>query len=87
MKSSPAFASCILLVSAFALAGCASAPAASDAEYEYVTPLGSNIPVRVKKGEKAATASPTGTVSAEQATNAIRGGGGQMTPPRGAGGP
>ncbi len=52
-------------------------------DYEYVTPLGSNIPVLVKKGQKAQTASPTATMSGDQAANAIHGGGSQMTPIKG----
>jgi hypothetical protein len=76
------------LVLAVAFGGCAGQPtdktgvAAGD-EYESVTPLGSNIPVLVKKGTKPATASPTDTVSADQAANAIHGGGGQFSTPAG----
>ena len=54
----------IAAVLVVALAGCAGQPndskkIVSGDDYEYVTPLGSNIPVRVKKGEKPVTASPT----------------------------
>jgi len=73
------------MLTAFALAGCGNAPAGKPAivgghDYEYVTPLGSNIPVLVKKGQRPATASPTDTVSADQAASAIHGAGGQIAP-------
>ncbi|MBI5692720.1 MAG: hypothetical protein HZC55_21795 [Verrucomicrobia bacterium] len=53
------------------LAGCAGTPtktAADGTEYEYVTPLGSNIPVKVPKGQKSAAnaTSPTATMSADE---------------------
>ena len=61
------------------LAGCAAAPSknakADDGEYEWVTPLGSNVPVKVKKGQTVQGISPTGTMTAEQTAQAIRGGG------------
>jgi hypothetical protein len=59
--------------------GCATAPTkdakADSGEYEWVTPLGSNVPVRVRKGESAPSSSPIGTMNADQATQAIRGAG------------
>lgn len=74
--------SAALLLTALAfLSGCAtSAPpdqkqAVAAEDYEWVTPLGSNIPVRVKKGEKAAGTSPTGTMTGDQMSQAIRGAG------------
>ena len=64
---------------AVGLAGCAATPTknakADDGEYEWVTPLGSNVPVKVKKGQTTPGISPTGTMTADQATQAIRGGG------------
>lgn len=55
---------------AFGLFGCATTPKeakADDGEYEMVTPTGSNIPVKVRKGQKAATiSSPTDQMSADQ---------------------
>jgi hypothetical protein len=64
-----------------AIAGCAGpggeTSTARPAEYEWVTPLGSNIPVRVLKGQSAASAtSPSSTLNGEQATNAISSAGG-----------
>jgi ABC-type Fe3+-hydroxamate transport system substrate-binding protein len=75
--------SAVVLAAVLTLAGCASQATKSDSvaskdEYEYVTPLGSNIPVKVKKGEKVVTMSPTDKVNADQATKAVRSGGGQM---------
>ena len=65
------------------LVGCESTNApkagttASAAEYEYVTPLGSNIPVKVLKGQTATNGvSPTSTMTGEQAANAIHSAGG-----------
>ena len=47
--------------------------AADNTEYEYVTPLGSNIPVRVPKGSKATNVnSPTETMTGDQAANMIQ---------------
>ena len=65
-------------------AGCASQPAAdkaksTSAEYEYVTPLGSNIPVRVKKGQTATTSSPTATMTGDEAARVLNGAGNQRT--------
>ena len=63
---------------ALILAGCESAntgakKAADNTEYEYVTPLGSNIPVRVPKGSKATNVnSPTETMTGDQAANMIQ---------------
>jgi hypothetical protein len=39
---------------------------AQDDGYEYVTVTGSNVPQRVKKGQAAATVSPTSSMSAEE---------------------
>jgi hypothetical protein len=66
---------------AMAGGGCAGpsgeAKTADAGAYEWVTPLGSNIPVRVPKGQGAAsTTSPTATLNGEQATNAISSAGG-----------
>ncbi len=65
-----------------AAAGCAGTPksAADTAEYDYVTPLGSNIAVRVPKGQKTApnSTSPTGTMSAEQLGTMINAAGGKV---------
>ncbi|MEY2878973.1 MAG: hypothetical protein RLZZ15_1353 [Verrucomicrobiota bacterium] len=83
MKNRPL---CVLVLAVAALGGgCATQPpkaagVIANGEYEYVTPLGSNIPVLVRKGEKPTGASPSETVSGDQATNSIRSGGGQMTP-------
>ena len=75
--------SAVVLAAVLTLAGCAGQTTKSDSvaskdEYEYVTPLGSNIPVKVKKGEKVVTMSPTDKVNSTQAANAVHGGGGQM---------
>jgi hypothetical protein len=73
----------LLLFSAVTFAGCATQaekPAGvvvSGAEYEYVTPLGSNIPVRVLKGTKPPTSSPSATISGDEASNLFHGAGGQ----------
>lgn len=70
------------------LAGCettSTSPkkATAESEYEYVTPLGSNIPVRVKKGTTATNPNaPTETMSGEQAANMIQRSG-ASTPDRG----
>ena len=63
-----------------ALAGCATTDAtpkktaADNTGYEYVTPLGSNIPVRVRKGTTATNStSPTATMNAQEAANMING--------------
>ena len=73
----PALAALLLL----GLAGCATETTAKkeakadDGEYEWVTPTGSNIAVKVRKGQKAATvASPGGEMTAEQ-LGAMRAGG------------
>ncbi len=76
-------ASVVLAVAGLTAASCASQATTKEAkadqgEYEYVTPLGSNIPVRVKKGQTAATTSPTANVSADDAANMLHGSGGQM---------
>lgn len=63
-------------------AGCATNPKpkdakADDGEYEWVTPVGSNIAVKVRKGQKAATiGSPTETMTAEQLSTAVHTSGG-----------
>jgi uncharacterized lipoprotein len=70
------------------LAGCDSTTpkkttATDNAEYEYVTPLGSNIPVRVRKGTTAtSTTSPTNTMTAEQAADMVQRAG-SVSPDRG----
>ena len=68
-----------LAAAAFSLAGCANPSQknakADDANYEWVTPLGSNVPVRVLKGQTAQTSSPTGTMTADQTAQAIHGAG------------
>jgi len=76
------FRRAILAVSTLAalgLAGGAATPSknakADDGEYEWVTPLGSNVPVKVKKGQTVQGLSPTGTLTAEQTAQAVRGGG------------
>ncbi|MDB6095420.1 MAG: hypothetical protein JWM32_2982 [Verrucomicrobia bacterium] len=61
------------------LLGCATDPAKKEAktdagEYEYVTPTGSNIPVRVKKGQRAATiASPSDRMTGDQLGTSVHG--------------
>ena len=64
---------------AIGLAGCAATPTknaqADDGEYEWVTPLGSNVPVKVRKGQTVQGISPTGTLTAEQTAQAVRGSG------------
>ncbi len=73
-----------LLLAAAALTGCAgktdqtNGKVADSSEYEYVTPLGSNIPVRVKKGQTAQSAtSPSATMSGDAAQGMMHGAGGQ----------
>lgn len=88
MQSATVLFRCFLIASALVLAGCNGAPTTKDAvvksdDYEYVTPLGSNIPVLVRKGQRPDTASPTASMSGDQATNAIHGGGGQMPASKG----
>jgi hypothetical protein len=72
------------------LGGCATTPkpaTAAAGEYEYVTPLGSNIPVRVPKGQNTApnTTSPTGTMSADQLGTMINSAGGKVPVDKGGG--
>ncbi len=66
----------LLTLCTVGLAGCATIPTkdakADQGEYEWVTPLGSNVPVRVLKGQSAQTVSPTATMNADQATQNIR---------------
>jgi hypothetical protein len=88
MKTPIALPRLAAVVSLLVLAGCAGPTTPKDGiaksdDYEYVTPLGSNIPVLVRKGQQPATTSPTATLSGEQAANAIHGGGQQMTPIKG----
>jgi hypothetical protein len=48
-----------------------------DAEYEWVTPTGSNIAVKVRKGQRASTiASPSERMTADQLSTAVHGSGG-----------
>ena len=67
---------------AIGLFGCATQPKAKEAkaddgEYEWVTPTGSNIAVKVKKGQRATTvASPSDTMSQDQLGTMQRGTGG-----------
>ena len=49
-------------------------------DYEMVTPLGSNIPVMIKKGTTPATASPTDTISADEFAQNVHRAGGQSKP-------
>lgn len=62
--------SLLLSLLAVGLVGCATTPKeakADDGEYEWVTPTGSNIAVKVKKGQKASTvSSPTDQMTADQ---------------------
>ena len=62
------------------LTGCAGTPkqATADAgEYEWVTPTGSNIAVRVPKGQKATVGtSPTGSINGDAAAAMINSSGG-----------
>lgn len=72
-----------VIAAALILAGCAGQSSAKQAkadqnEYEYVTPLGSNIPVRVRKGQAAPNNSPTATISGDDMQNMQHGAGGQM---------
>jgi hypothetical protein len=73
----------LVALAAVVLAGCANTttqPASKvvdNSEYEYVTPVGSNIPVRVRKGQSAQTASPTATMSGESAQGTMHGAPGQ----------
>lgn len=76
------------LVLVAALTGCAGTPsqkaAADSGEYEWVTPTGSNIAVRVPKGQKAAVGtSPTGTLSGEAAAGMINSSGGKVPTDKG----
>jgi hypothetical protein len=66
------------------LSGCATQNQSSQpgqlvdaSEYEYVTPVGSNIPVRVRKGTAPQTSSPTTSISGETAQNMMHGAPGQ----------
>jgi hypothetical protein len=68
---------CLLLVASAGCAGPTADSKTAGTDYEWVTPLGSNVPVRVPKGQSAAsTTSPSATLTGEQATNAISSAGG-----------
>ncbi len=55
-----------------ALFGCAGSPSAAHTEYEWVTPTGSNIAVKVPKGQRAGVStSPTATVGAEEMSKIV----------------
>ncbi len=70
MKRSLATATLVSLT--FALFGCAGKPPAASTEYEWVTPTGSNIAVKVPKGQRAAVGtSPTATVGAEEMSKIV----------------
>ncbi len=77
----------LLAVTALGLGGCAGTPkqaTAESGEYEWVTPTGSNIAVRVPKGQKATVGtSPTGTMSGEQAAGMINSAGGKVPTDKG----
>lgn len=69
-----------LVLLAGLLAGCvhepqkdSAKPDSGEVEYEYVTTLGSNIPVKVPKGSRPAgtTTSPTSTLGTEEAQRAL----------------
>lgn len=71
----------LLLAAAIASGGCAgpNGTAKDDGEYEWVRPTGSNIAVKVRKGESAAvTTSPTGQVSGDQAAGILNSAGGKV---------
>ncbi len=72
---------------AAALTSCAGTPKQSTAEsgeYEWVTPTGSNIAVRVPKGQKATVGtSPTGSISGEAAAGMINSSGGKVPTDKG----
>lgn len=76
----------IVLLACLAAPGCVTKPEeqakkkAADSEYTYVTPLGSRIPVKVRRGESATTASPTNKVSGAEAENLMRSGRGRVGP-------
>lgn len=86
MKLHPA-CSLLPLAALLIAGGCAGAPkpSADTAEYDYVTPIGSNIAVRVPKGQKTApnSTSPTGTMSAEQLGTMINSSGGKVPTDKG----
>jgi hypothetical protein len=74
--------SVLAVLTATALVGCATTEKskqakADDGEYEWVTPVGSNIAVKVRKGQRAsALASPTENLSQDQLGTMQRGTGG-----------
>ncbi|MBS0664008.1 MAG: hypothetical protein JSR48_12150 [Verrucomicrobia bacterium] len=79
MKNLRMLATATLLAGVFT--GCATNPtpkdAKADGEYEWVTPVGSNIAVKVRKGQKASTiSSPTDTMTAEQLSSQVHSSGG-----------
>ncbi len=87
----PDHARTVPILAAFCLlVGCATTPkptTATAGEYEYVTPIGSNIPVRVPKGQTNApnATSPTGTMSADQLGTMINSAGGKVPVDKGGG--
>jgi predicted small secreted protein len=84
--NTPRLVSSLVLLSALTLAGCATTGTAAggkiadSSEYEYVTPVGSNIPVRVLKGQAPQTASPTARVSGDAVQNMMHSAPGQAMP-------
>lgn len=74
--------SLLVVLAAVGLAGCANTPKSNTAdsgEYEWVTPTGSNIAVRVPKGQRPTVGtSPTGTMSAEQAAAMVNASAGKV---------
>ena len=69
------------LATLLTVAGCAGPgnSAKDDGEYEWVRPTGSNIAVKVKKGQSAGVAtSPTATVSGDQAGQIFNSAGGKV---------
>ncbi len=83
-----------LMVLTGTFSGCTHAPKtevakpdSGEVEYEYVTTLGSNIPVKVPKGSRPAgtTTSPTSTLSTEESQRALLRT--RAAPPRPAGAP
>lgn len=74
------------LAAALFLAGCAGPSkdkTADNGEYEWVTPLGSNVPVKVRKGQAASTSSPTANLSGEQAASIFNSAGGKVPTDKG----
>jgi hypothetical protein len=73
---------CVVAAVAGNLAGCANTPkqaTADSTEYEWVTPTGSNIAVRVPKGQRATVGTaPTSTLTGEQAATILNTAGGKV---------